>query len=83
MISAIELNAALNSKSKELKTLIADVSGVNVSNFLKVLTISVTPKYDDLMNENERQLEAHGFSRAEVETLFFPNAIHTRLHSRP
>ena len=75
MISAIELNAALKSKSKELKTLIADVSGVNVSNFLKVLTISVTPKYDDLMNENERQLEAHGFSRAEVETLFFPNAI--------
>lgn len=74
-ITATELNAALKSKSKDLKTLIADVSGVHVTNFLKVLTVSVTPKYDDLVNENERQLEGHGFSKTEVETLFFPNAI--------
>ncbi|SEA17884.1 hypothetical protein [Paraburkholderia sartisoli] len=74
-ISATELNGALKSKNKDLKDLIAEVAGVDVDGFLKVFSISVTPKYDELMEQNARQLEAHGFNKGEVEALFYPNAI--------
>lgn len=74
-ISAIEINDALKSKNKDLKELIADVAGVDINGFLKVFTVSVTPKYDDLMNQNGKQLEAIGFNKVEVDTLFYPNAI--------
>ncbi|EDM83335.1 hypothetical protein [Limnobacter sp. MED105] len=74
-ITALELNNALKSKSKDLKNLIADVAGVDVDGFLKAFTISVTPKYDDLMTKNIVSLEAFGFNKGEVEILFYPNAI--------
>lgn len=74
-ITAAELNKALKSKSKDLKDLIADVAGVDVDGFLKAFTVSVTPKYDDLTAENVKNLEALGFNKWEVETLFYPNAI--------
>jgi hypothetical protein len=74
-ISATELNDALKSKNKDLKKLVAEVAGVDVDGFLKVLAVSVTPKYDVLMEGNAKQLEAVGFSMGEVETLFYPNAI--------
>lgn len=74
-ISAADLNNALKSKNKDLKDLAADVAGVNVDDFLNVFTVSVTPKYDDLMNENSKQLTAIGFNQVEVDTLFYPNAI--------
>lgn len=75
VISAADLNGVLKSKNKEFKGLIGDVEGVDVNRFLNVFTLSVTSKYDDLMDENGKQLEALGFSKAEVETLFYPNAI--------
>jgi hypothetical protein len=75
VITAVELNKALKSKSKNLKDLIADVVGVDVDGFLKAFTVSVTPKYDDLTAENVRSLESIGFNKGEVETLFYPNAI--------
>lgn len=75
VITAEELDKALKSKSKDLKELIADVNGVDVNGFLKVFTVSVTPKYDELAAENVQSLEALGFNRGEVETLFYPNAI--------
>lgn len=75
VISAAELNQALQSKNKDLKDLIADVAGVDIDKFLKVFTISVTPKYDDLMGENYKLLEALGFNKEEVEALFYPNSI--------
>ena len=71
VITAVQLNNALKSKSKDLKDLIADVIGVDVDGFLKVFTFSVTPKYDELMEANAKQLAAHGFNKGEVETLFF------------
>lgn len=74
-ISAVDLNNALKSKNKDLKDLVADVAGVDVDGFLKVFTVRVTPKYDDLMNENGKQLAALGFNQVEVDTLFYPNAI--------
>ncbi len=74
-ITAAEINEALKSKNKDLKDLIAEVAGVNVSSFLNMFTVAVTPKYDDLMERNARELEAHGFHPKEVETLFYPNAI--------
>jgi hypothetical protein len=74
-ITAAELNDALKSKNKDLKDLIAEVDGVDVAAFLKVFSASVTPKYDELMEQNTKQLEVHGFNKAEVETLFYPNAI--------
>lgn len=74
-ISAVDLNNALKSKNKDLKDLAADVEGVDVDGFLKVFTVHVTPKYDDLMNENGKQLAALGFNRVEVDTLFYTNAI--------
>jgi hypothetical protein len=55
--------------------LIAEVIGVDVDGFLKVFSVSVTPKYDALMDENARQLVALGFNKTEVDTLFYPNAI--------
>lgn len=74
-ISAVEINDALKSKNKDLKDLTAEVAGVDIDGFLKKFTVSATPKYDDLMCENVHQLEAHGFNKVEVDTLFYPNAI--------
>jgi hypothetical protein len=74
-ISTKELNDALNSRNKDLKDLIVETVGVDIDGFLKVFTISVTAKYDDLTDENSRQLVALGFNKKEVETLFYPNAI--------
>lgn len=75
VITAVEINQALKSKSKELKDLIADVVGVDIDGFLKAFTVSLTPKYDDLTAENVKNLEVIGFNKGEVETLFYPNAI--------
>ncbi|MFM0372716.1 hypothetical protein [Paraburkholderia aspalathi] len=74
-ISMADINGALKSKNKDLKELIGEVAGVDVDGFLKVFSISITPKYDELMGENAKQLEALGFTKGEVETLFYPNAI--------
>lgn len=74
-ISEVDLNNAFKSKNKDLKDIIAKTSGVDVSAFLKVFTFSLTQKYDDLVEENVRQLEALGFSKSEVEAIFYPNAI--------
>jgi hypothetical protein len=74
-ISATELNCALKSENKDLKDLIEEVTGVDIDGFLKVFFVTLTPKYDDLMKENVKQLEELGFNRGEVETLFYPNAI--------
>ncbi|MEN4912806.1 hypothetical protein [Erwinia amylovora] len=74
-ISTVELNSALNSRDKNLQILIAGATGVDVDEFLKVFTITITPKYDDLMKENVKLLVDLGFNKSEVETLFYPNAI--------
>lgn len=74
-ITEVELTEVLQSKNKELKTLIEEIDGLDLSKFIKVLTITVTPKYEELMNENIRSLEGIGFNSSEVETLFYPNAI--------
>lgn len=74
-VSATDLNSALVSKNKDLQALINEVSGVDVNEFLKVFSITVTPKYDDLAEENTKLLEKLGFNKGEVETLFYPNAI--------
>lgn len=74
-VSLDDLNNAIKSKNKDLKDLVLEVAGVNVDDFLKVFSIYVTPKYDDLMVENGKLLEALGFSKVEVETMFYPNAI--------
>ncbi|KKN98672.1 hypothetical protein LCGC14_0143510 [marine sediment metagenome] len=75
VISAAELKSALNSKNQDLQKLIAEVAGVDADEFLKVFSVTVTPKYDDLMEENATLLVALGFNKGEVETLFYPNAI--------
>lgn len=75
VISKADLNAALKSKNKDLKNLIVEIAGVDLDGFLKVFSITVTPRYDDLMRENVKQLEELGFNKDEVETLFYPNAI--------
>ncbi len=75
VITAAELGKALKSKNKDLKNLIADVDGVDVNGFLETFTVTVTPKYDDLAAQNAKSLEAVGFNKSEVETLFYPNAI--------
>ncbi|QDD89700.1 hypothetical protein [Pseudomonas oryzihabitans] len=75
IISATELNEAINSKNKELQNTIKDVIGVNISGFLTVFSIRLTSKYDDLMMENMELLSTLGFEKTEVEALFYPNAI--------
>lgn len=75
IISQQTLDDALKSKNKDLAKLIAEAEGVDLAGFLKVFNMSVTPKYDDLMEQNAKQLEAIGFNREEVDTLFYPNAI--------
>lgn len=75
IISSLDLNNALNSKNKDLQNLIAEATGVDINAFLKVFAITVTPKYDDLMEENVKLLVDLGFNKSEVETLFYPNAI--------
>ncbi len=74
-ITVKDINGALNSKNKDLKDLIAEVADVDIDKFLKVFSVSVTPKYDELMEENYKQLEVFGFTKGEIETLFYPNAI--------
>lgn len=75
LISAEDLNNALSSGNKDLKKLTADAAGVDVNAFMNVFCITITPKYDDLMEENIKLLVASGFHQNEVETLFYPNAI--------
>ncbi|MCD0503674.1 hypothetical protein [Bordetella petrii] len=75
VVSAVELNGALKTKNKDLRKLAAEVADVDIDGFLKVFTVSVTPKYDTLMEENAKGLEGVGFNKEEVETLFYPNAI--------
>ncbi len=75
-ISKDQLNDALKSKNKDLKDLISEVAGINIEDFIKVFSASLTPRYDELAEENSRQLEIiGGFNKIEVETLFYPNAI--------
>lgn len=74
-ITTEDLNGALKSKNKDLKKLIAEVIGVDIDGFLKVFSATVTQKYDALIEENTRNLEDFGFTKGEVETLFYPNAI--------
>ncbi|MCW2258083.1 hypothetical protein M2263_004174 [Providencia alcalifaciens] len=69
------MNSALQSKNKELQKLIAEVTGVDIDEFLKVFAITITPRYDDLVEENVDLLVELGFNKSEVETLFYPNAI--------
>lgn len=75
IISSVDLNSALTSKNKDLQNLIAEATGVDVNKFLKVFAIKVTPKYNDLIEENVKLLVDLGFDKSEVETLFYPNAI--------
>lgn len=74
-ITEKEIRNALESENKDLKDLIVEIAGVDVNGFLEKFTLVVTPKYDDLMDENSKKLEALGFNKAEVATLFYPNAI--------
>ncbi|MFQ6291565.1 hypothetical protein ACLMO3_14545 [Yersinia enterocolitica] len=74
-ITAVELKSALRSKNKELQKLIAEVTGVDIDEFLKVFAIKITPRYDDLVEENVNLLVELGFNKSEVETLFYPNSI--------
>ncbi|MEG0936413.1 hypothetical protein [Comamonas sp.] len=75
VVSDVEIKAALITKNKDLKKLAAEAAGVDIDGFLKVFTFSIKPKYDTLMEENTKELEAAGFNKEEVETLFYPNAI--------
>lgn len=75
VVSDVEINAALKTRNKDLKKLAAEVAGVDIDGFLKVFKFSIKPKYDALMEENSKELEAAGFNKEEVETLFYPNAI--------
>ena len=74
-VTADVLNDALNSKNKNLKILIAETKGVDVDGFLNVFEPIVTPKFDDLVEQNTVQLVSHGFHKTEVDTLFYPNSI--------
>lgn len=74
-ISTVELNKALCSKDKSLQQLIIDATGVDVEEFLKVFIFELKPKHEDLVARNCSDLEALGYSKAEVESLFYPNAI--------
>jgi hypothetical protein len=74
-ISVADLNAAITSTNKKLKDLIDEVKGVDIDGFLKVFSVFVTPKYDDLVKDNSQKLVDMGFIKDEVETLFYPNAI--------
>lgn len=75
-ISSTDLNKALDSKNKDLKILISEATGVDIDKFIEVFSVKVVPKYDDLMKENIKLLVDLGFNEIEVETLFYPNAIH-------
>lgn len=74
-ITSPQLEEALKSENKDLKDLVAEANGVDVKEFLKTFSVTVTPKYDDLTKQNHQLLEAHGLDKGEVETIFFPNAI--------
>ncbi|MHC8944258.1 hypothetical protein ACYX78_06330 [Advenella incenata] len=74
-ITVAELEEVLKSKNKELQDLIAEVTDIDLVQFLMVLSVTVTPKYEDLMKENIQKLVKLGFNDEEVETLFYPNSI--------
>lgn len=74
-LTVAELGEVLKSTNKELQDLIAEVKCVDLAEFLKVLSVTVTPKYEDLVKENVKKLVELGFNGEEVETLFYPNSI--------
>jgi hypothetical protein len=75
-LTSADLDSALKSKDKTLKSLIDELKGrVDVGAFLKKFSIEVGPAYDSIVTEACEKMEANGFSSAEVKSLAYPNAI--------
>lgn len=74
-IAEKEIAAALASKNKGLKGLVAGASGVDVDKFLNVFEFTLTKKHEDLVAENVALLEAVGFAKNEIQAIYYPNAI--------
>jgi len=75
IITKTDLDAALASTNKDLKSLIATAEGVNTDNFLKRFRSEPGPSFDELANKVSKQLAAAGFDPNDVEVLVLPNAI--------
>lgn len=71
-----DLRAALDSKNKEFKRLVADLRGkVDLDVFLTKFTLEFGSKYDDLAIEVCKALQASGIPKDDIDTLAYPNAI--------
>lgn len=72
------LESALASTDKSLEKHVQAVSsGVNLDSFLKRFALEFGQSYDDIVISVGKALEANGLPSGEIETLAYPNAIHT------
>ncbi|MCX9023994.1 hypothetical protein [Citrobacter portucalensis] len=72
------LEKALDSKDQKYSKYISDVSGnINIQAFLSKLKFVIGPSYEEIVKEVLNSFEVLGFSKDDIDTLFYPNAINT------
>lgn len=72
-----ELQAAINSKNKELESYIAPLRGeVDLAAFLGRFALEFGAPFNDLVTQVCTALKANGIPEGDVDTLAYPNAIH-------
>ncbi len=75
-ISESDLQSAIDSKNKSLKTYIEKLDGkVDFDTFLSKFKIEFAPSFDNLVPQVTQALKNCGIAEEEVETLSYPNAI--------
>lgn len=75
-VGKADLQAAIDSKNKDLQEYIATLCGnVDLDGFLSRFAMEFGPTYDDLVVQVSAALKANGIPASDVDTLVYPNAI--------
>ncbi|GAB1352254.1 hypothetical protein MASR1M12_09850 [Erysipelotrichia bacterium] len=75
-VGKAELQSALLSKDKSLKSLISAMpSPLDIDGFIKMFKMEFSPCYDELVKQVTTALVKNGISNDDIETLAYPNAI--------
>ena len=71
-----EIKEVLASQDKKLRKYIDTVDNkINIDDFLKCFSLEFGKLFDDLIDEAHKGLIRHGFNKADVEAIAYPNAI--------
>lgn len=75
-VGGTDLQAALDSRNKDLQEYIATLRGkVDLDGFLSRFAMEFGPTFDDLVTQINAALKANGIPEGDIDTLAYPNAI--------